>query len=199
MEPDGAGAGPIMTGAVMPSMPTMTRVAVDLGFMVRILRATLEYMRGNALVVPGSVLAPAICYASVEPALRATGMRFESGIQFGFPRPGDFQALDLDEKLFWRLPRSTAGVNSLGFLGREPMIPKPAGTRRVLFLGDSVAQQGYPGMAELQLNLRRPRRSRFDCVTLAVAGYSSHQGRVLADLHGRRLDPDLVVVCFRCS
>jgi lysophospholipase L1-like esterase len=131
-----------------------------------------------------------------ELALRAAGVRFESGIQFGYPRPGDLLELEIDDKLFWRLPRSTAGVNSLGFQGREPAVPKPAGTRRVLFLGDSVAQQGYPGMAELRLNVRRPPGPRFDCVTLAMAGYSSYQGRVLADLYGRRLDPDLVVVCF---
>src|SRR5438445_11304545 len=66
MEPDGAGAGPVMTGVVMPSMPAMARVVVDLGFMVRTLRATLEYMRGSRVVVPASTFAPRVP-ASVHP------------------------------------------------------------------------------------------------------------------------------------
>ncbi len=33
-------------------------------------------------------------------------------------------------------------------------------------------------------------------MTLALSGYSSHQGRVLAELYGETLEPDLAVIYF---
>lgn len=131
-----------------------------------------------------------------ELVLRACGFRHESGIQFGFPRPESFARLVPDPKLFWRLPPSTPGVNSLGFTGREVQVPKPENTFRILFLGDSCTQQGYPSSVELILNARAEPPLHFECVNLALAGYTSHQGRVLAEMYVPSFDPDLVVVYF---
>jgi lysophospholipase L1-like esterase len=132
-----------------------------------------------------------------ELTLRVAGFRSEAGIQFGYPRPEEFVGFDPDERLFWKLRTSGRNVNSFGFPGEEVVIPKPAGRYRILFLGDSCTQQGYPDMVEVLLNAgdeTTPRR--FESVTLAISGYSSHQGRVLADMYGERLEPDLAVVYF---
>ncbi|MBN1424880.1 hypothetical protein JXA88_10015 [Candidatus Fermentibacteria bacterium] len=131
-----------------------------------------------------------------ELLLRLRDFRYEAGIQFGYPRPTGFAYLEPDEKLFWRRNRDDKNVNSLGFVGREVQIPKPAGCFRILFFGDSVTEQGFPDVVGHLLNLDGPDTLRFDCVSLAAAGYSSYQGTVLADLYGSALEPDAAVVLF---
>lgn len=131
-----------------------------------------------------------------ELALRLRDFRYEAGIQFGYPRPTGFTYLEPDEKLFWRRNPADRNVNSLGFVGREVVTPKPAGSFRILFLGDSVTEQGFPDVVGHLLNLDRPDSLRCDCVSLAAAGYSSYQGTVLADLYGSTLEPDAAVVLF---
>jgi lysophospholipase L1-like esterase len=132
-----------------------------------------------------------------ELALRVVGFRGESGIQFGYPRPENFVALEPDPRLFWKLRPSSPNVNSLGFPGHEIAVPKPRDRYRILFLGDSCTQQGYPDIVEVLLNgSHADKDRRIESITLAVSGYSSHQGRVLAELYGERLEPDLAVVYF---
>lgn len=128
-----------------------------------------------------------------EVVLRLAQFRYESGIQFAFPR--SFQKFVEDEDLFWVLPTGQPGINSLGFPGEEIEIPKPTDRCRILFLGDSVPMQGYPDVVERLLNqqqLALPAES----VSLAMSGYSSYQGRVLVDKYGAMLEPDLVVVSY---
>src|SRR6185503_10239350 len=87
-----------------------------------------------------------------ELALRVVGFRGEAGIQFGYPRPQEFVAFDPDARLFWKLRSSNRNVNSLGFPGKEVAVPKPDHRYRVLFLGDSCTQQGYPDIVEILQN-----------------------------------------------
>ncbi|MDH3626726.1 MAG: GDSL-type esterase/lipase family protein [Acidobacteriota bacterium] len=131
-----------------------------------------------------------------ELALRVGGFRYESGIQFGYPRPTDMVRLLPDKRLFWRLPSTRSDVNSLGFPGDEPRIPKPEGAFRIVFLGDSCTYQGYPTFVGGLLNERRLGDLEIDIVNLSVSGYSSHQGRILADTLVPRLEPDLVFVYY---
>ncbi|MCU0612686.1 MAG: GDSL-type esterase/lipase family protein [Candidatus Eisenbacteria bacterium] len=132
-----------------------------------------------------------------ELALRLRDFRYEAGIQFGYPRPSRFAQLQPDPQLFWRRSREDRTVNSLGFVGREVPRPKPKGWFRIIFLGDSVTEQGFPEVVGHMLNLARSSDSlRYECVSLATAGYSSYQGRVLAELYGTTLEPDAAVVLF---
>lgn len=127
-----------------------------------------------------------------ELGLRSAGFRNVSGIEFGYPSPTDFLELEPDEELFWKMPSDVPGTNSLGFSGPEPRFPKPAGTPRVLFLGDSCLYQGHPeAWPEIAA-----RGLGFDGVNLSIAGYSTHQGRIVAQKFGPRLEPDFVVVCY---
>jgi lysophospholipase L1-like esterase len=68
---------------------------------------------------------------------------------------------------------------------------------RILYLGDSCTQQGYPALVELFLNSRHALvGKRVESVSMAMSGYSSYQGRMVAELYGRRVQPNLVVVYF---
>ena len=132
-----------------------------------------------------------------ELGLRLIDFEYDPFGEFVYPRPADFAQLQPDAEVFWRLPPAAPGVNSLGFPGEEIDIPKPEGTFRILFLGDSISQQGYPVLVEQILNAGRgAAASRVESVVLAVNGYSSYQGRMLAEQYGRALQPDLVVVQF---
>jgi len=127
--------------------------------------------------------------------LRLVGFRREAGIQFGYPRPEAFLRLRPDPQLFWTLPPGP-GVNALGFAGPEVVVPKPRGVFRIVFLSDSVGFQGYPAKVAARLQARLPEPRRFESVSLCLTGYSSHQGRVLAETWGPRLQADAAVVGY---
>ena len=135
-----------------------------------------------------------------ELTLRAIDFRYAPGIRGGYRRgmwEGRVIRLIPDEKLFWKVSPADVKVNSLGFPYKEVSIPKPPHTYRIVYLGDSCTQQGYPLFTELFLNADKPKgETHFESVNLALSGYSSHQGRVLAERYGRRLDPDLVIIYF---
>lgn len=128
-----------------------------------------------------------------EVVLRLLDFHYETGVQFGFPRR--FQRFVRDPELFWTLPRDEPGVNRLGFHGPEVTSPKPAAVQRLLFLGDSVLAQGYPELAGALLQARWPGRV-FEVVNLSLQGYSSDQGKVLAEKYGELVDPDAVLICY---
>ncbi len=91
-------------------------------------------------------------------------------------------------------------TNSLGFLDREPAIPKPAGVFRVLILGDSFVEGAQVPIArKLPVKLESELRHRLPDRTLDVVamGYSgAGQSTVLSfyEVFGQKLAPDLVVI-----
>ena len=140
-----------------------------------------------------------------ELLLRASGFEYRSGVQFGFPDPQRMAFFDSDPRLFWKLKpaedpehaRPDVSGNSRGFQGKDPAIPKPPETYRMLFLGDSCTFQGYPWRAAERLrDLKIPEGRVAETVSLAIPGYSSLQGLRAAEDYGRELEPDVVFVFF---
>lgn len=132
-----------------------------------------------------------------EMLLRSVGFRYEGGVGLGFaPGPHAFRRYVPDSQLYWRWdPR--VGVNSLGYPAPEPAVPKSAESFRVVYLGDSCTWDSYPELAEPILNAALAGTGRFvETINLAVPGYSSHQGRILAERYAGSLGPDLVVIQF---
>lgn len=128
-----------------------------------------------------------------ELALRVAGLRYdEVGTVFGIWAP--IAARDHAD-FFWTLAPERPEVNGEGFPGPDFTIPKPAATWRMLFFGDSCTQQGFPARVADRLAADLPDR-RFEAVNLGVAGYSSLQGRLVAEAWLERLEPDLSVVFF---
>ena len=138
-----------------------------------------------------------------EMALRTASLRFEDAgvIQFGHPRPHRMVRLQRDPELFWKLPPGD-DTNSQGFLGPEIEIPKPEGVQRVLFFGDSCTQQGLPRTVAHRLNRKGGLRDAagiarpVEAINLAVSGYSSYQGLILARRWMDPLEADAVVIYF---
>ena len=94
-------------------------------------------------------------------------------------------------------------LNTDGFREREfPLTPKPAGTFRVVCLGDSWTfganvgdAETYPRQLEARLRERFPERE-VEVLNLGVLGYSSFQGLRVMERHGVGLEPDLVVIGY---
>ena len=142
------------------------------------------------------VAMPVVLALWPEMALRVAAFRHDHAltVQFGYPPPDLLVRLRPDDELFWKLPLGHPGSNSEGFLGREFEIPKPPGTYRMLFFGDSCTMQGYPALVEAALAETEP--PKHEAVNFGIAGYTSHQGLVLAERWAARLEADLGVVFF---
>lgn len=104
-----------------------------------------------------------------------------------------------DPRLVYELVPGRCGANSRGFLDREHAVPKPSGMRRVLVVGDSVAQgtgvppeRSFPRRLEALLNTRAGGPAT-DVVTLAMAGYSTSQELRLLETEAPRYEPDVVL------
>lgn len=128
-----------------------------------------------------------------------------------------------DPVLFWRLrpnvqstiwDYTVVSTNAQGLRERRPVGHKPRGTFRIVCVGDSVTfgyriplvfpdapevydheERPYPGQIEQILRARFPGRD-IEVITLAVPGYSTHQGLLLLERTIGWLDPDVVVICF---
>ena len=163
-------------------------------------RSAIMKIRSNIFLI---LIVLNILVIAPELFFRVIDFHYESGIQadknveFAGLRPEHYLHYVPDDNLFWKLPSSNPQVNSLGFPGDNIIIPKPPKTYRILYLGDSVTQLGYAQYVETYLNKYLAGDSLiFDCVTLAVSGYSSYQGAILADMYADKFEADLVFVFF---
>lgn len=93
--------------------------------------------------------------------------------------------------------------NREGFRDTDHVEPKPAGTFRILCLGDSFtygvgAEQGdtYPARLEKLLNQRPGSRPRAEVLNLGLPAYFAKQERILLTKMAPRYEPDLVLVGF---
>lgn len=161
-------------------------------------RPSLQAKRAAVLKPLLSVVAVVVVVGLPELLLRALGYQYESGVEFRIPEEDpSFITYQPDPHLLFKFDPAHPRVNSLGFPDGEVVLPKPPGVFRILFLGDSCTQQGYPGEVAARLaETRGPDGPAFDSVTLAVAGYSSFQGRVIAERLAGGLEGDLAVVYF---
>jgi lysophospholipase L1-like esterase len=91
-------------------------------------------------------------------------------------------------------------INRDGFRDRERTEAKPAGTRRIVILGDSFAEalqvpleESFPALLEAQLG---GGRAPVEVLNLGVSSTGTGQQLLVFRDHGRRYAPDLVVLAF---
>ena len=114
-----------------------------------------------------------------------------------------------DPELGWRQQPGThrwsgasITINAKGLRGAELPYPKPTGSLRLLWLGDSVLvgdriaddERIFPEQVGKQLAERRG--SRVETVNAGVSGYSPWQEEAWFEKEGLRYQPDLVIVVF---
>lgn len=93
--------------------------------------------------------------------------------------------------------------NELGCRGRDYAIPRPAGTSRILLLGDSYTlgvgvheEDTFAHQLEGLLNQEMATASgrRYDVVNCGVSGYGTREERILYELVGAQYTPDVVLL-----
>jgi len=91
--------------------------------------------------------------------------------------------------------RNAANVNTYGLRDHDYAIPKAAGTKRILVLGDSVAYGfGLPADQAFPQQLDKLLDARVEVINAGVPGYSPYNERKLYDSVGAAYQPDLVLV-----
>jgi lysophospholipase L1-like esterase len=90
---------------------------------------------------------------------------------------------------------TTVRINSLGYRGPERSYARPAGTRRVVVLGDSfVWGFGVEQEALFTTVLERRLAPGVEVLNLGVSGYSTDQELLVYRNEGQRYRPDVVVL-----
>lgn len=116
---------------------------------------------------------------------------------------------DLDGSLYRHKASTTTSfgrfeiaANSLGFRGPELAVPKPAGTFRIVVLGDSVTlgwgiddEFTFCRRVERELNGRGDGR-RYEVVNTGHLAYDTTQEAAVFEREALALQPDLVVLVF---
>jgi hypothetical protein len=159
---------------------------------------------GRLLLV---ALGLALGFLAVEAALRAAGPNIPLDLtmarfQSYHPVYGFFHRPGASGWLRTREFTSYVKFNAQGLRGPEVAVPKPAGTYRVLVLGDSVVEG-----AQVQQEATMPARlagelaavglgGPIETINAGVAGFGTGQQLLFLQHEGTALDPDLVVLVF---
>jgi hypothetical protein len=99
---------------------------------------------------------------------------------------------------FW----TTQRANSLGFADREPAIPKPASTFRILLIGDSFVEalqvQPEQKLQSLLVNALRRQlpEGKYDVVAMGYAGTGQTNQLPFIEKYNETIKADLVVLLF---
>jgi len=100
-----------------------------------------------------------------------------------------------DKDLFWFPDAGTTLTNSLGFRGPE-ISEKKSDIIRIVCMGDSVPQNGFPSYPRLLEKLLNENSRKFEVINAGIGSYSSYQGLVLLRKKILKLKPDIVTVQF---
>lgn len=151
---------------------------------------------GNILIVVLAVLAVLF---SAEVVLRVF---WEMG---GWVRRPIYRKSDNPYLRYELIPKTESGkvsVNSAGFRGREYSPAKPAGTFRVIMLGDSETlslmlplEDTLPAQLENLLN-QKSGGMRYEVLNFGVEGYNTFQELELLKAKGLEYNPDLVILNY---
>ncbi|HEY4475829.1 MAG TPA: SGNH/GDSL hydrolase family protein [Candidatus Paceibacterota bacterium] len=95
-------------------------------------------------------------------------------------------------------------INSHGFRGSEFSVQKPAGTFRIIALGDSTtfglfvdeAETYYKRLEKMLAKDFAPLKLRIEIISAGMPGFTSYQGYQLFKKELRRYDPDMILVYF---
>jgi lysophospholipase L1-like esterase len=121
--------------------------------------------------------------------------------QLGYLRDPELRYVPAASQKGW-IDDGFVTINSLGFRGPEPAVPKPSGRFRIAVIGDSLTlgwgvhdQETYAARLEQLLRRRFPGRD-LDVVNLGIGGYNTRQEVTFLARYVPRLEPDLVLVGF---
>lgn len=144
------------------------------------------------------ILEIAVRFAGLAPPLNVAAQAFVADPYLPFkPAPGS--------RLTGRSPTDEFDFdyahNSLGFRDTEHALAKPAGSFRIVAIGDSFTYgaaapfaQTYLAQLETMLNGRGASRPSVEIVKLGIVRYFPEPERLVLELYGLQYSPDLILV-----
>jgi len=128
---------------------------------------------------------------------------------FALPLDGAIHRRSANPELFWEMTPGAQGdfqgiqvrINSVGLRSPEITPEKPAGTRRIALLGDSIVfgagvEEGQVAARQLETILRERLGGRIEVINAGVSGYNAVQEAALFFDRVARYQPDLVIVGY---
>ena len=130
----------------------------------------------------------------------------DAGVQMGEYVPGAAFKLVFPDNPRGYFDQSNAvlmTINSLGLRGEEVSMKKPAGTYRILGIGDSFAfgegvkdEDTFLHRLQIQLNGNAAGQKRFEVLNAGVQGYNTRDEVIYLERRWLALAPDLVLIIF---
>jgi hypothetical protein len=163
------------------------------------LMAVLKRLLLNSVLAIASIL---VALAIAEVGLRVLGFQYPP-----FHQPDPVTGLSLRPDTsgeFHKEGRAYVSINSDGLRDRERPVAKPAGTYRIVVLGDSYTEalqvdvdKAFWRLLEqrLQACAFRPGKT-IDVVNFGVSGFGTAQELRMLQTRGPRYEPDLVLLAF---
>jgi len=158
---------------------------------------------GNVYTVLASTL---VAVAAAEIGLRVAnpwGIEMFSTLPYHMQGMVDHPLLGYahPKSVEYHLGTNRVSLNSLGHRGDEMPVRKPAGERRILILGDSVAfgwgvNQGEDFPARLETLLRDRNNVAWRVINGGVNGYNSEQEAIFFATEGIAYGPDIVILVY---
>jgi lysophospholipase L1-like esterase len=140
-----------------------------------------------------------IVLGGAEAFLRVRAERARAAIRATFNESKLCTMASVDKRLIYTYKPNECGNNSQGYRDVEHSFEKPAGTIRIVLIGDSVAEgrdvapdSAFGRVLERILNERNDGQ-HYEVILLARAGYSTSQELVLLEVEAPRYDPDWVL------
>jgi hypothetical protein len=145
-----------------------------------------------------SVATFALCFGLLELSLRLAGY---GNLEIYEPHPLLYWRLKPNQECFTKVGRQPVRINSHGTRGPEFTIAKPAGTMRILSLGDSrtfgwglAEQDTFSAKLVTHLNSRPASTNRIELINAGVNAWSYAQMLVYLREYGIQYQPDLVIL-----
>ncbi len=139
-----------------------------------------------------------LCVGLTELALRILGY---GNVEIYEPHPQLYWRLKPNQDCFTKIDRKPVHVNSHGTRGREFSSAKPAGTRRIVSLGDSRTfgwglseAETYSDLIEKQLQERFGATEKIEVINCGVNAWSYPQMSVFFREFALKWQPDLVIL-----
>ncbi len=164
--------------------------------------ATVRWASNFYLVLSSTIVA----LASAEIGLRLLnpwGIEFFSTLPYHMQGMVDHPQLGFahPRSVSYQLGRNRVSLNANGHRDDEMPVRKPAGERRILVLGDSVAfgwgvNDGEDVSARLEAMLRLKNKGVWQVINTGVNGYNSEQEAVFFATEGIAFEPDIVVLIY---
>ena len=139
-----------------------------------------------------------LCFVVLEVALRLAGY---GNVEVYQPDPLLYWRLKPNQNCYTKIDRKPVHVNSLGTRGPEFEPVKPAGTLRILSLGDSktfgwglTEEESYSGLIESALQKHLGSALCVEVINAGVNAWSYAQMHAYFREHGLKFQPDIVVL-----